>query len=85
MFAQTNWQDLAVGLGLAVVIALVVAQLTARLVRLGFGAAAGTTAGPGFRDAITRRPIRVTRTVVFVSVLAIVTRPILRMLGVELG
>ena len=85
MFAQTNWQDLAVGLGLAVVIALVVAQLAARLVRLGFGAAAGTTAGPGFRDAIARRPIRVTRTVVFVSVLAIVTRPILQMLGVELG
>ena len=30
-------------------------------------------------------PIRVTRTVVFVSVLALVTRPLLQMLGVELG
>ena len=85
MFAQTNLQDLAVGLGLAVVIALVSAQLAARLVRLGFGAATGTDADPGFRDAITRRPIRITRTVVFVSVLALVIRPILQMLGVELG
>ena len=30
MFAQINWQDLAVGLGLSVVVALVVAQLAAR-------------------------------------------------------
>ena len=37
-----------------------------------------------FRDAITRRPIRITRTVLFVSVLALATR-LLQMLGVELG
>lgn len=85
MFAQINWQDLAVGLGLAVVIALVVAQLAARVVRLGFGAATGATAGSGFRDAITRRPIRIIRTVVFLTVLVLATRPILQMLGVELG
>ena len=85
MFAQMNWQDVAVGLGLAVVIALIVAQVAARLVRLGFRTASGETAGTGFRDALTRRPIRITRTVVFVSVLALVTRPILQLLGVELG
>ena len=66
-------------------VALVVAQLAARVVRLGFITASGETDGTGFRDTITRRPIRVTRAVVFASVLAIVTRPILQMLGVELG
>ena len=85
MFAQMNWQDLAVGLGLSVVLALVIAQLAARLVRLGFRAASGETDGTGFRDTITRRPIRITRTLVFISVLAVVTRPILQMLGVDLG
>ena len=85
MFAQMNWQDLAVGLGLSIVVALVVAQLVARVVRLGFGAASGETDGTGFRDTIIRRPIRITRAIVFVSALAIVTRPILQMLGVEFG
>ena len=85
MFSQMNWQDLAVGLGLSIVVALVVAQLAARVVRLGFRAASGETEGTGFRDTITRRPIRITRTIVFVSALAVVTRPILQMLGVELG
>ena len=85
MFAQMNWQDLAVGLGLAVVLALVVAQVAARLARLGFQTASGETTGTGFRDAITRRPVRITRAVVFVSVLALATRPILQLLGVELG
>ena len=85
MFAEINWQDVAVGLGLSVTVALVVAQLGARIVRLGFLAVSGEMKSAGFRDAITRRPIRITRTVLFVSVLALATRPILQMLGVELG
>ena len=59
--------------------------MAARVVRLGFRAASGETDGTGFRETITRRPIRITRTIVFVAALAIVTRPILQMLGVELG
>jgi len=85
MFAEMNWQDVAVGLGLSVIVALVVAQLGARIVRLGFLAVSAETESAGFRDAITRRPIRITRTVLFISVLALATRPILQMLGVELG
>ena len=85
MFAEMNWQDIAVGLGLSVIVALVVAQLGSRIVRLGFLAVSAETEGAGFRDAITRRPIRITRTLLFVSVLALITRPIFEMLGVELG
>lgn len=85
MFAEMNWQDIAVGLGLSVTVALVVAQLGSRIVRLGFLAVSAETEGAGFRDAITRRPIRITRTLLFVSVLALITRPIFEMLGVELG
>ena len=85
MFAEMNWQDIAVGLGLSVIVALVVAQLGARIARLGFLAVSGEMESAGFRDAITRRPIRITRTVLFVSVLALATRPILQMLGIELA
>ena len=85
MFAEMNWQDIAVGLGLSVIVALVVAQLGSRIVRLGFLAVSAESEGAGFRDAITRRPIRITRTLLFVSVLALITRPIFGMLGVELG
>ena len=85
MFAEMNWQDIAVGLGLSVIVALVVAQLGSRIVRLGFLAVSAETEGAGCRDAITRRPIRITRTLLFVSVLALITRPIFEMLGVDLG
>ncbi len=85
MFAEMNWQDIAVGLGLSVIAALVVAQLGARIVRLGFLAVSTETKGAGFRDAITRRPIRITRTLLFVSVLVLSTRPIFEMLGVEVS
>ena len=84
MFDQIDWQDLAVGLGLTIVVALGLAQLAARLVRWGLRAASGKAADAGAPDALEQRPVRVTRLLVFVTVFAVATRPILEMLGVEL-
>ena len=84
MFDQIDWQDLAVGLGLTIVVALGLAQLAARLVRWGLRAASGKAVDAGVPDALEQRPVRVTRLLVFVAVFAFATRPILEMLGVEL-
>lgn len=84
MFDQIDWQDLAVGMGLTIVVALVLAQLAARLVRLGLSAASSKVGDAGVPGGIEQRPVRATRVLVFVAVLAVATRPILEMLGVEL-
>ena len=85
MFSQISWQDSAVGLGLSLVIALLVAQLAARAVRFGLAAVSGETDRRSFRDPIQRRPIRLVRGLVFLATLALITPPVLEMLGVDLA
>lgn len=83
--SSLNWQDAAVGLGLALVIAVVIGQLAARVVRFGLVAATGKSEGSSFRDPIQRRPIRVARAIVFLATMVLITPPILEALGVDLS
>lgn len=85
MFDQINWQDIAVGLGLSLLIAVALAQLAARIVRLGLSAASGQNEEGTFRDPIQRRPIRIVRAIVFLATLALITPPILEILGLDLS
>ena len=85
MFDQINWQDIAVGLGLSLLIAAALAQLAARVVRLGLAAVSGQNEQKTFRDPIQRRPIRIVRAIVFLATLALITPPILEILGLELS
>ena len=79
-----DWQDIAAGLGLSIAIALVVAQVAARLVRYTLAAASGSQNRNPFSEPITRRPIRVVRAVVFFVILGLVTRPVLNLFNVDL-
>ena len=84
---QIHWQDVAVGLGLSLLIGLVVAQLMGRLIRLGLSAATSDaeTARDSFRKPSTRRPIRIVRALAFLATIALVTPPVLEFLGVTLS
>jgi len=79
-----DWQDIAAGLGLSIAIALVVAQVAARLVRYTLAAASGSQNRNPFSEPITRRPIRVVRAVVFFVILGLATRPVLNLFDVDL-
>ncbi len=79
-----DWQNIAAGLGLSIAIALVAAQIAARLVRSTLAAATGSQNRNSFSEPITRRPIRVVRAVVFVVILGLVTRPVLNLFDVDL-
>ena len=83
MLETLNWQDLAVGLSLAVLIALAVAQLASRILRALLKMVSGDDNVVGFRDPIKRRPIRIVRGLVFIAMLGIATRPMLEVMGVE--
>ena len=83
MLETLNWQDLAVGLSLAVLIALAVAQLASRILRASLKMVSGDDNEVGFRDPIKRRPIRIVRGLVFIAMLGIATRPTLEVMGVE--
>ncbi len=83
MFETLNWQDLVVGLSLAVLIALIVAQLASRVLRSVLAMVSGDTSDVSFRDPIKRRPIRIVRGLVFIVMLGIATRPTLEVMGVE--
>ena len=85
MLNITNWQDIAVGLGLSLLLAVVVAQLVARALRLGLSTITGNTEQRSFRDPIQRRPIQIVRAIVFVATLLLLAPPILEALGVELS
>ena len=80
-----NWQDIAVGLGLSLLLAFVIAQLVARARRRGLSAVTGDTEQRSFRDPIQRRPIQVVRAIVFVATLLLLAPPILEVLAVELS
>ena len=79
-----DWQNTAAGLGLSLAIALLVAQLSARLVRYTLAAATGSESHDSFTDPITRRPIRVVRAVVFIVKFGLATRPVLNLFDVDL-
>ena len=79
-----DWQNTAAGLGLSIAIALLVAQLAARLVRYTLAAATGNQSPDSFTDPITRRPIRVVRAVVFIVIFGLATRPVLNLFDVDL-
>jgi len=79
-----NWQDIAVGLGLSLLLAFVTAQLVARALRLGLSAVTGDTEQRSFSDPIQHRPIQVVRAIVFLATLLLLAPPILEALGVEL-
>ena len=85
MVSDIDWQDVAVGLGLALLVSLVIAQLSAWLVRALVSAATGSGSETSFRDPIRRRPIRIVRALVFLGTLVVVTPPILEFLGVDLS
>jgi len=79
-----DWQNTAAGLGLSIAIALLLAQLSARLVRYTLAAATGNPSQDSFTDPITRRPIRVVRAVVFIVIFGLATRPVLNLFDVDL-
>ncbi len=79
-----DWQNIAAGLGLSIAIALVVAQVAARLVRYALAAASGSQNRNPFSEPITRRPIRVVRAVVFFVILGLAIRPVLNLFDVDL-
>ena len=80
-----NWTNLAAGLGLSVGLALTVAQIAARVVRLALAAATGDRSARSIRNPITRRPIRIVRAIVFLAAMGILTRPILGLFQVNLS
>ncbi len=80
-----DWQNTAAGLGLSIAIALLVAQLSARLVRYTLAAATGSQSKDSFTDPITRRPIRVVRAAVFIVIFGLATRPVLNLFDVDLS
>jgi len=78
-----DWQDVAIGLGVSIGIALAVAQLLAWATRYALTAASGNGgASPEAQPAI-RRPVLVIRAVFFVATLAVIVRPVMAMFGVE--
>ena len=85
MLSAVNWQSTAAGLGLSVAIALIVAQVAARLVRYALAAATGDDDAKSLTNPITRRPIRVVRAIVFLATLGLVSRPALSLFGVDLS
>lgn len=79
-----NWTNAAAGLGLSVGLALIVAQIAARVVRLALAAARGDQSARSVKSPITRRPIRIVRAVVFLATMGILTRPVLGLFQVNL-
>lgn len=85
MLNGINWQSLAAGLGLSVAVALIVAQIIARIVRFAIALVPGDHSAKSLTHPITRRPIRIVRAIVFVATLSLLSRPALGLFGVDMS
>ena len=79
-----EWVQALAALAVVGVIAYTVAELAARMARTLLVALSGGDAAVEFRSPIVRRPIRITRTVIFAVVVAALVAPALEMVGVRL-
>ena len=79
-----EWVQALAALAVVGVIAYTVAELAARMTRTLLVALSGGDAAVEFRSPIVRRPIRITRTVIFAVVVAALVAPALEMVGVRL-
>ena len=79
-----EWVQALGALAVVGVIAYTVAELAARMARTLLVALSGGDAAVEFRSPIVRRPIRITRTVIFAVVVAALVAPALEMVGVRL-
>ena len=79
---DVNWAALLMAIVAVGVLAYLVAELAARLVRTVLGNVAGGDAEAGFHSPIVRRPIRVTRAAVFAAALFTLVPPALELAGV---
>ena len=79
-----EWVQALAALAVVGVIAYTVAELAARMTRTLLVALSGGDAAVEFRSRIVRRPIRITRALIFLAVLAALAPPGLEMVGVSL-
>jgi small conductance mechanosensitive channel len=77
-----EWLLPALAVAAAMAVAYAIAELAARLARIALTAVSGGDAR-SFTDPIVRKPIRITRAVVFIVVLAALVLPALEMGGVS--
>jgi small conductance mechanosensitive channel len=80
--ANGQWLLAAVAVAVVIAVALAVAEMAARLTRLALTATSGQPGTAGFSDPIVRRPIRITRAIVFLVVGAGLLLPALQLAGV---
>ncbi len=81
--APITWQDAAVALGFATVIAFAVSQLAARLVQRALQQPAGTAEATAAGIRRYRRPVRIIQACIFLGLLVAMTGPALEMAGFQ--
>ncbi len=81
---NVEWVQALTALAVVGVIAYAVAEVAARMTRTLLMALSGGDPAVVFRGPTVRRPIRITRTVIFAAVLAALLAPALEMVGVRL-
>ena len=81
---DVEWVQALAALAMVSVIAYAVAGVAARMTRTLLVALSGGDAAVEFRSRIVRRPIRITRALIFLAVLAALAPPGLEMVGVSL-
>ncbi len=82
---DANWATLGIVLLAVGVIAYLIGEVAARLVRRVFVNVAGGDAGAGFQGPIVRGPIRVTRAALFVAAVVALIPPGLQLAGVPVS
>ena len=80
---DVNWAALAMTILAVGVLAYLIAEVAARLVRAALVNITGDDAGPRFQGPIVRRLIRVTRAAIFAAALFALFRPGLELAGVQ--
>jgi small conductance mechanosensitive channel len=77
-----QWLIAAIAVAVVVAVAGVVAEMAARLTRLALAVTSGQAGSVKFSEPIVRRPIRITRALVFLVVSAVLLLPALQLAGV---
>ena len=81
---QIDWQNVAIAIGFSIVVAFLVAQVVARLVRFTLAKITAQDEPTAFASPIVRRPIRIARAGAFVLTMLVVAPPALEAAGVSL-
>ena len=84
MLPDIDWRNVVIAVSFSLVVAFIVAQFVARLVRFVMMKLTTQDDPATFRSPIVRRPIRIARTVAFLLTILIVTPPTLDAMGVSL-